>query len=151
MQSIPQETASVDQGFHLSCSMGSYPRHQSYHDCPSRLCLSQPAQPPNQSNILECHSPAFEGGERKKHNGNNKSSKDAQFIRVRVRQPSCALAGGAPWFSGWFTETHGCLSSLCLPAQIKSCCSSCTQISKLFSCFPKDDAEGLCVEKVFTP
>ena len=33
--------------------MGSYPRHQSYHDCPPRLCLSQQAQPPNPSNILE--------------------------------------------------------------------------------------------------
>lgn len=50
--------ASVLKGSSL---MGSYPRHQSYRDCPPRLWLSQQAQAPNPSNILRCHPPAFEG------------------------------------------------------------------------------------------
>lgn len=125
--------------------MGSYPRHQSYHDCPPRLCLSQQAQAPNPSNILKCHRTAFEG-KKTTTNPPRMCNPSESSRQCQTQTTFCVLAAAAPWFSGWFRETHACPSSPCPPAHIKSCRTSYTSISKLLSFFPKDYFGHLCVE-----
>lgn len=90
---VPQravaEVARVQWGFHLGGLMGSYPRHQSYHDCPPRLCLSQQAQPANPSNIRRCHRPAFEGRKKKQQQIlPERAIHLSPLDSVRCRQPS---------------------------------------------------------------
>lgn len=131
------EIASEEKGFHLGCLTGSYPRHQSYHDCPPRLCLSQQAQPPNPSNIRRCHRPAFEG--KKTTTNSPRMCNPSESTRQCQWQTTfCVLAAAAPRCSGWFRETHACLSSPWPPAHIKPRRTSYTPISKLFCFFLKD-------------
>lgn len=99
------ETASVEKGFHLSCLMGSYPRHQSYHDCPPLLCLSQQAQPPNPSNIQRCHRPTFEG-KKTTTNPPRMCNPSKSTRQCQMQTTVCVLAAAVPWFSGWF---RGCM------------------------------------------
>lgn len=97
-------------GFHLSYLMGSYLRHQSYHDCPPRLCLSQQAQPPNPSNILEVSPSRLWRGKKTTTNPHRMRDPSESTRQCQRQTTFCVRAAAALWFSGWFRETHGCPS-----------------------------------------
>ena len=97
-------------GFHLSYLMGSYLRHQSYHDCPPRLCLSQQAQPPNPSNILEVSPSRLWRGKKTTTNPHRMCDPSESTRQCQRQTTFCVRAAAALWFSGWFRETHGCPS-----------------------------------------
>lgn len=96
------ETASVLKGFYMSCLMGSYSRHQSYHDCPPRHWLSQQAPTPNPSNILRCHHAVFEG--KTTTNPPRMCNPSESTRQCQTQTTGCVLAPAETWFSGWFRD-----------------------------------------------
>lgn len=48
----------------------------------------------------------------------------ASTRQCQMQTTFCVLAAAAPWFGGWFRETHACLSPRHPSAHIKFCCAS---------------------------